>query len=102
LDVDLLTRPSPAVETIAYYCVAELLTNIAKHSGAHQASVTVGQSGERMRVRVTDDGDGGATQKGGTGLFGLAERVRTVDGRIDVESPEGGPTVIEIEMPTHV
>jgi signal transduction histidine kinase len=102
LDVDLLTRPSPAVETIAYYCVAELLTNIAKHSGAHQARVTVGQSGERMRVRVTDDGDGGATQKGGTGLFGLAERVRTVDGRIDVESPVGGPTVIEIEMPTHV
>jgi signal transduction histidine kinase len=102
LNVDLAARPSPAVETIAYYCVAELLTNIAKHSGAHQAQVTVGQNGERMRVRVIDDGDGGATHTGGTGLFGLAERVRTVDGRLDVQSPVGGPTVIEIEMPTHV
>ncbi|HEY2791709.1 MAG TPA: sensor domain-containing protein [Micromonosporaceae bacterium] len=102
LDVDLMQRPSPAVETIAYYCVAELLTNIAKHSGARQARITVGQNGERMRVRVADDGAGGASHDGGTGLVGLAERVRTVDGRLDVDSPEGGPTVIEIDMPTHV
>ena len=102
LDVDLKTRPSAAVETIAYYCVAELLTNVAKHSGARHAQVTVDQSGERMRVRVTDDGDGGACRDNGTGLLGLAERVHTVDGRLDVESPDGGPTVIDIEMPTHV
>ncbi len=102
LDVDLTIRPSAAVETIAYYCVAELLTNIAKHSGARHAQVTVDQSGERMRVRVIDDGAGGACRGGGTGLLGLAERVHTVDGRLDVESPDGGPTVIEIEMPTHV
>jgi signal transduction histidine kinase len=102
LDVDLTSRPSAAVETIAYYCVAELLTNIAKHSGARHAQVTVDQSGERMRVRVTDDGEGGACRDNGTGLLGLAERVHTVDGRLDVESPDGGPTVIEIEMPTHV
>jgi signal transduction histidine kinase len=102
LNVDLLRRPSPAVETIAYYCVAELLTNIAKHSGAHQAQVIVGQNGERMLVRVIDDGSGGACNGGGTGLIGLAERVRTVDGRLDVDSPEGGPTVIYIDMPTHV
>jgi signal transduction histidine kinase len=102
LDVDLLIRPSPAVETIAYYCVAELLTNIAKHSRAQQARITVAQNGERMMVRVADDGEGGASHDGGTGLLGLAERVRTVDGRLDVESPVGGPTVIEIDMPTHV
>jgi len=102
LDVDLSSRPSPAVETIAYYCVAELLTNIAKHSGAGQARVRVGQNGERMLVRVTDDGDGGARRDGGTGLIGLAERVRTVDGNLDVHSPVGGPTVVEIDMPTHV
>jgi signal transduction histidine kinase len=102
LDVDLAIRPSPAVETIAYYCVAELLTNIAKHSGAHQAQIIVGQNGERMRVRVIDDGSGGAHHNGGTGLTGLSERVRTVDGRLDVDSPAGGPTTIEIDMPTHV
>jgi signal transduction histidine kinase len=102
LDVSLTTRPSPAVETIAYYCVAELLTNVAKHSGARRAQVTVGQNGERMRVRVTDDGEGGASRDRGTGLLGLAERVQTVDGNLQVESPAGGPTVVEIEMPTHV
>jgi signal transduction histidine kinase len=102
LAVDLSVRPSPAVETIAYYCVAELLTNIAKHSGARQAQVMVGQNGERMLVRVTDDGAGGACREGGTGLVGLAERIRTVDGHLALDSPDGGPTVIEIDIPTHV
>jgi signal transduction histidine kinase len=102
LDVDLSTRPSQAVETIAYYCVAELLTNIAKHSGARAARIAVGQHGERMRVQVTDDGDGGARRDRGTGLIGLVERLRSVDGTLDLRSPAGGPTVVEIEMPTRV
>lgn len=100
LDVDLTVRPSPAVESIAYYCVAELLTNIAKHSGAKHATVSVAQIGERMRVRVSDDGTGGACDENGGGLAGLTERVHTVDGRLDVASPAGGPTVIEFELPT--
>lgn len=100
LEVDLTSRPSPAVESIAYYCVAELLTNIVKHSGARHAAIDVAQTGERMRVRVTDDGAGGARRDGGTGLAGLAERVHTVDGRLLVDSPVGGPTIIDIELPT--
>jgi len=102
LQVELRTRPAPAVATIAYYCVAELLTNIAKHSGAHHAQIRVSQNGERMQVQVTDDGEGGATRNGGTGLLGLAERVRSVDGHLQVDSPIGGPTVVDIDMPTHV
>jgi signal transduction histidine kinase len=100
LDVDLGTRPSPAVESIAYYCVAELLTNIAKHSGARHATVNVAQTGERMLIRVTDDGTGGASGDDGGGLAGLSERVHAVDGRLNVASPDGGPTVIEFELPT--
>jgi signal transduction histidine kinase len=100
LRVELPSRPSAATESIAYYCVAELLTNVAKHSGANRATVNVAQIGERMRVRVTDDGNGGASGDHGSGLAGLAERVHTVDGRLDVASPQGGPTVVEFELPT--
>jgi len=54
-----------------------------------------------LRVRVTDDGAGGARLDGGTGLRGLAERVRTVDGRLELRSPRGGPTVVTVEVPSH-
>ncbi len=90
-------RPSPAIETIAYFCVAELLTNVAKHSGASRATVEVEEHDGRLRVRVGDDGTGGA--RPAAGLSGLRERVRTVDGAMDVESPPGGPTVITVDLP---
>ncbi|BCY11875.1 sensor histidine kinase [Actinoplanes sp. L3-i22] len=90
-------RPAPAVETIAYFCVAELLTNVAKHSGASRAVVDVEQVGGRLWLRVTDHGRGGAQPRGG--LAGLADRVRTVDGRLDISSPAGGPTVVTVELP---
>lgn len=92
-------RPSPAIETIAYFCVAELLTNIARHSGASRASVQVRQRGGLLRIQVHDDGRGGARVGAGTGLSGLDERVRTVDGRLTVDSPPGGPTTIGVELP---
>ncbi|GGR51443.1 histidine kinase [Actinoplanes ianthinogenes] len=97
LTVDLTDRPPPAVETIAYFCVAELLTNVVKHSGAPCAVVVVEQSGGRLRLRVTDHGRGGAQLRGG--LAGLFDRVRTVDGHLDVSSPVGGPTVVTVELP---
>ena len=92
-------RPSPAIETIAYFCVAELLTNIAKHSGARHATVYAGEHGRLLRLQVGDDGHGGARTGAGTGLSGLDERVRTVDGSLTVDSPPGGPTLITVELP---
>jgi len=94
-------RPTPAIETIAYFCAAELLTNVLRHSGAGHAVLRAEQSEERLRLRVTDDGRGGAALGTGTGLPGLAQRVRTVDGSLRISSPPGGPTAVEIELPLH-
>jgi signal transduction histidine kinase len=99
--VDLPDRPSPSIETMAYFCVAELLANVAKHSGAARASVQVAMGHGRLLVTVTDDGNGGARVGAGGGLAGLVERVGTVDGEVLVESPAGGPTVVSIELPRH-
>ena len=93
-------RPSPAIETIAYFCVAELLTNVAKHSGASRTTVDVTGDARRLRMRVSDDGRGGAGLRPGGGLAGLAERVRTVDGRLDIASPPGGPTLVTVDLPS--
>lgn len=94
-------RPTEAIETIAYFSVAELLTNVTKHSHAERASVELSETDGRLVVTVTDDGVGGADTGRGTGLRGLTERVGTVDGRLDVRSPAGGPTVVTIDLPLH-
>ena len=99
--VSIAERPSPAIEAIAYFCAAELLANVAKHSGASRATVSVSDQDERLLMTVTDDGSGGARLAPGGGLAGLLERVQTVDGRLGVDSPPGGPTVITIELPGH-
>jgi signal transduction histidine kinase len=96
------SRPSPAIETIAYYCVAELLANVAKHSGADRASVEVDDDGGVLHLRVVDHGAGGAHVAEGGGLAGLVERIRTVDGRLTLSSPAGGPTVATVELPLGV
>jgi signal transduction histidine kinase len=101
LIVDVPQRPSPSIETIAYFCAAELLANVAKHSGARRATLEAVHVPGLLRVRVSDDGYGGARLDAGSGLRGLAERVRTVDGRIEVSSPPGGPTVVTVELPSH-
>jgi signal transduction histidine kinase len=99
LRAQLATRPSPSIETIAYFCAAELITNVAKHSGARRALVDVRTTGDRLRLQVTDDGHGGAQPGAGSGLSGLNDRVRTVDGRLDVDSPAGGPTIVTVDLP---
>jgi len=103
-----------AIGSIAYYAAAELLTNIRKHAGATRATLAVScpadEAGrERLRLRVTDDGHGGARVVpsgppgvGGTGLAGLVARVAAVDGSVDISSPDGGPTVVDVLLPLTV
>ncbi|HTU08081.1 MAG TPA: histidine kinase [Trebonia sp.] len=101
LAIDLPERPSPAIETIAYFCAAELLANVAKHSGAQHATLAAAHVPGLLRVRVTDDGVGGARLETHGGLAGLAERVETRDGRLQLSSPPGGPTMVTVELPSH-
>lgn len=118
LRVELPQRPNPAIEAIAYFSVAELLTNVVKHSGATSARVSVTPAdASAMLVAVRDNGHGGVQQPGvsdparaaddaaterlvGGGLAGLAARARSVDGDLTVDSPAGGPTVITMTLPT--
>ena len=96
--VDLPRRPPASVEAIAYFVVAEALTNVAKHSRASHAEVTVQRTGDLLTLVVSDDGAGGA-DPAGQGLSGLAARVAGVDGRLRVTSPAGGPTSLEVVLP---
>ncbi len=101
LITDIPERPSPAIETIAYFSAAELLANAAKHSGARRVVLEAVHVPGLLRIRVTDDGRGGARPAPGGGLQGLADRARTVDGRLEIDSPPGGPTVVTVELPSH-
>jgi signal transduction histidine kinase len=98
--VDVPVRPKSSVEAVAYFMVAEALTNVAKHSRASQVKVVVEGHGYpgTLTVMITDDGIGGA-DTASPGLSGLADRVSGVDGRLSVESPAGGPTIIAAELP---
>ena len=100
LTVDVPDRPSAAIETIAYFCAAELLTNVAKHSGARHATIEVVHASGLLRVKVGDDGTGGACLDGRGGLSGLLDRVGTVDGKLWINSPAGGPTLVTVELPS--
>ncbi len=101
LVTDVPQRPSAAIETIAYFCAAELLANVAKHSGARRATLEALHVTGLVQIRVTDDGVGGASLEAGGGLCGLTDRVQTVDGRLEISSPAGGPTVVTVALPSH-
>ena len=92
-------RLAPAVEAAAYFVVMEALTNVAKYASATTAEVTVEQVNGHVVVDVHDDGIGGADPAGGSGLAGLADRVAALGGRLVVESPPGGGTVVRAELP---
>lgn len=96
--IDLPRRPAAAVEAAAYFVVCEALANAAKHSRAAHVSVEVRQRGGDCLVTVVDDGVGGADPHG-VGLSGLADRVRALDGALDVDSPAGGPTTVRAVLP---
>jgi signal transduction histidine kinase len=89
----------PPVEAAAYFVTAEALTNVAKYAQASEASVQLEIEDARLRVAVHDDGVGGADPALGTGLRGLRDRVDALDGQLDIESPEGGGTIITVELP---
>ncbi|MGW1372864.1 sensor histidine kinase [Streptomyces sp. NPDC002446] len=93
-------RAAAAVEAVAYFVVSEALTNIAKHAReATRADVTVTRLGGILRVVIADDGMGGADPSKGSGLKGLVQRVRSVDGTFRMSSPVGGPTMMSVELP---
>ena len=95
-------RPSPAIETIAYFSAAELLANAVKHSSANLIEVAaMSPPGGPFVLTVSDDGRGGADEADGSGLSGLRHRARTVDGTLTVISPPGGPTTVSVELPLH-
>ncbi|MFF4116530.1 histidine kinase [Streptomyces sp. NPDC001714] len=98
-DLDQGVRAPAAVEAAAYFAVAESLTNVAKYSGVSRAEVRLVRARRGLRVRVRDEGCGGADEAGGSGLLGMRRRVAALDGTVEVSSPVGGPTVIEVELP---
>ena len=98
-DFAVLTEPPPGVGATAYFAVAEALTNAVKHAEGRDVGVAARTVGDRLHVVVTDDGPGGAVNGSGSGLTGLADRVRATGGSLTVTSPEGGGTRIEVDLP---
>ncbi|PFG66727.1 LOW QUALITY PROTEIN: signal transduction histidine kinase [Propionibacteriaceae bacterium ES.041] len=98
VEIDVPRLPTH-VETAAYFVVSEALANLNKHSGAQQAEVLAGVEDDWLFVTVIDDGVGGADPAKGHGLAGLAERLRGVDGRLAVDSPVGGPSMVQAVIP---
>ncbi|WP_433324079.1 sensor histidine kinase [Spirillospora sp. CA-294931] len=92
-------RAPAAIEAAAYFVVAEALTNVARHSGASRARVSVRRAGERLRIMVRDDGKGGADPSRGSGLAGIRRRVAALDGTTRIDSPDGEGTTLEVELP---
>lgn len=99
LDLNVDRRLPESVEVAAYYVVAEALTNAAKHAQASIVTVGACADDDELRVVVVDDGVGGATSGGGSGLIGLKDRVEALSGRIDVVSPPGGGTTLTVRIP---
>ncbi|OPG05799.1 sensor histidine kinase [Microbispora sp. GKU 823] len=99
LSVDVRERAAPVIEAVAFFVVSEALTNVAKHARASEADVTVRRDADVLRIVIRDDGCGGAEPTKGSGLRGLAQRARSVDGTLRIDSPSGGPTTIEVELP---
>jgi signal transduction histidine kinase len=91
-------RLPPTVEATAYFVVAEALTNVAKHSGATRAAVTARIDDATLNLDVRDDGVGGA-RADGSGLLGLVDRLAVLNGRLRVDSPPHGGTVIAAAVP---
>ena len=102
-DGELAARPPAPVESAAYFAVSELLANVTKHAQAGQVWIDISHHADRdggtLRIGVTDDGHGGADPGRGSGLVGIERRLAAFDGVIAVSSPQGGPTIVNMEIP---
>jgi signal transduction histidine kinase len=87
------------IEVAAYYVVSEALTNAAKHAEATRVQIDLHVEEETLCLSVVDDGVGGAKLSGGSGLIGLKDRVEALGGKIDVTSPPGSGTRLDVEIP---
>lgn len=93
------SRPERPVEAAVYFAVAELLANVAKHAHATSVTVELGYATQTLTATVTDDGIGGAAASAGSGLSGIERRMSAFDGRLEIDSPAGGPTRITVAVP---
>ena len=101
LDTQVDRRLPDPIETAAYYTVAEALTNIAKHALATTADIQATEDGDVLHLRVHDNGTGGATFSHGSGLVGLKDRAEALSGHLDLHSPPGEGTTLDITLPLH-
>jgi signal transduction histidine kinase len=99
LQVELDGRLPTATEVTAYYVVAEGLTNVARSARATRVGVTVERRDGGLVVAVRDDGVGGADPRAGSGITGLQDRVRAMNGRFRLDSPRGAGTSLEVWLP---
>lgn len=99
LEAPVPDRFSAAVENTVYFVAAEALTNVAKHSRADSARLTLSRTANRLILTLSDNGIGGAHLAKGHGLAGLADRAKAAEGDLVVHSPDGGPTVLVMEVP---
>jgi signal transduction histidine kinase len=96
---DLYGRPSPPIESAAYFAVSELLANVSKHAEARQTWIDIRHTDGMLRIGVTDNGHGGADPGSGSGLRGIERRLAAFDGVLAISSPPGGPTAVTMEIP---
>jgi signal transduction histidine kinase len=89
----------PAVEAAVYFVTAETLTNVAKYADACSASVALELDGDRLKLAISDDGVGGASDTAGSGLAGLCDRIEALEGELTIDSPPGGGTTVRAEIP---
>ncbi|MGY4649761.1 PAS domain S-box-containing protein [Mycobacterium sp. URHB0021] len=99
LDVTIDRRLPDSIEVAAYYMVAEALTNAAKHARASEVTVGVQVQDAHLRLSIRDDGIGGANAAKGSGLIGLKDRVEALGGHIQLSSPPGVGTSLQITIP---
>jgi signal transduction histidine kinase len=92
-------RLDEGVEAAVYFVVAETLTNAAKHANATEARVEISATSEEVVVEIGDNGSGGASMDGGSGLRGLADRIEALGGELEMKSPSGGGTVVRATLP---